>query len=110
MDTTLGVVLIVFGLLAWAGQTFSYLAPSAAQRIGLVEAEDEVEPVYWADIRGEALWDVFTLWTLPVAGVLLLLDHEAWPYFGLVAGGTYLYFAGRGILTRLEMQRRGFRI
>lgn len=62
------------------------------------------------DIRGEALWDFLTLWTLLAAGVLLILDNRAWAYFGLVGGGMYVYFAGRGILTRLEMQRRGFRI
>ncbi len=65
---------------------------------------------YWADIRGEALWDFLTLWTLVGAGVLLLLDHQAWPYFGLVGGSIYLYFGGRGILTRVEMQRSGFRV
>ena len=29
---------------------------------------------------------------------------------GLVGGGSYLYFAGRGIVVRLVMQRRGIRI
>ena len=69
-----------------------------------------VEPVYWADIGGEALWDLLTLWTLVAAAVLLLLDHNGWPCFGLWGGAVCLYSAGRGILTRLEMQRRGFRI
>lgn len=110
MDTFWAVALIVFGLLAWGGQTISWFAPRTAERLSLVEREDTVEPVYWADIRGEALWDLLTLWTLVAAGVLLLLDHRWWPYFGLLGGAVYLYFAGRGILSRLEMQRRGFRI
>ena len=50
------------------------------------------------------------MWTLVAAGVLLVVDHAAWPYFGLVGGGMYLYFAGRGIVTRRVMQRRGLRI
>jgi len=29
------------------------------------------------------------------AGVLLIVDSPAWPYFGLVGGGTYIHFAGR---------------
>jgi hypothetical protein len=33
-----------------------------------------------------------------------------WVYFGLVGGGTYLYFAGRGIVVRRVMQRRGIRV
>jgi hypothetical protein len=110
MDLTWAVVMILFGLLAWGGQTLARFVPETANRLGLVESEDAVEPLYWADIRGEALWDFLTLWTLPIAGILLAIGHDAWPYFGLVGGGVYVYFAGRGILTRLEMQRRGFRI
>lgn len=110
MEVAWGIVIVVLGLVAWGGQTISWLAPEAAVRWSLTEAEATVEPVYWADIRGEALWDLSTLWTLPVAGILLLLDIEAWSSFGLVGGGIYLYFAGRGILTRLELRRRGFRI
>lgn len=110
MEVAWGIVIVVLGLVAWGGQTISWLAPEAAVRWSLTEAEATVEPVYWADIRGEALWDLSTLWTLPVAGILLLLDIDAWSSFGLVGGGIYLYFAGRGILTRLELRRRGFRI
>ena len=110
MDVFWAVVLVVFGLLAWAGQTMARFAPGTAEKLNLVEREESVEPVYWSDIRGEALWDFLTLWTLVAAGVLLLIDHESWPYFGLIGGSIYVYFAGRGILTRLEMQRNGFRI
>ena len=110
METVWGVVLIVLGLLAWGGQTLSRFLPETATKLSLVEKRETVEAVYWADIRGEALWDFLTLWTLVVAGVLLLFDHQAWPYFGLVGGSIYFYFAGRGILTRVEMQRAGFRV
>ena len=50
------------------------------------------------------------MWTLPVAGVLLVLNNPVWVYFGLVGGGMYLYFAGRGIVVRRVMQRRGIRV
>lgn len=105
-----GIVIIVLGLVAWGGQTITLVAPGTAARWNLAEAEDTVEPVYWADIRGEALWDVCTLWTMLAAGILLVLELPAWTYFGLVGGGIYIYFAGRGLLTRLELKRRGFRI
>ena len=110
MGVIWGVIVVAFALLAWGGQVVSWLAPATAVRLTLMEAEDDVEPTYWADIRGEALWDTFTLWTMVVAGVLLIADSSAWPYFGLVGGGTYLYFSGRGIVTRLAMMRRGLRI
>ena len=110
MEVVWGVVLVVLGLMAWGGQTISLVDPTRAARWNLTEAEETVEPAYWADIRGETLWDFYTLWTLPVAGILLILDAASWTTFGLVGGGVYVYFAGRGILTRLELHRRGFRI
>jgi hypothetical protein len=110
MGVVWGIVVLVLSLLCWGGQTVSWFAPTKAAELTLTEAEGAVEPTYWADIRSEALWDFLTLWTLVVAGMLLILDSPAWAYFGLVGGGMYVYFAGRGVLTRLEMQRRGFRI
>jgi len=110
MGIVWGIVLIVLSLLGWGGQAISWIAPAAAARWSLTESEESVEPVYHADVRGEALWDTLSLWTLLVAGLLLIFDSPGWAYFGLIGGGMYLYFAGRGILTRLEMQRRGFRI
>lgn len=110
MTIALGVVLIAFGLLAWIGQAVSWIMPKRAADWSLTEHESAVDPVFYADIRGEAAWDSMSLWTLPVAGVLLLLGHSWWPYLGLVGGGTYLYFAGRGIAARRVMQRHGLRI
>ncbi len=110
MGVAWGIAVIVLSLLAWAGQTISWLAPSRAAQWSLTEAEESVEPVYHADIRGEAAWDTLSLWTLTVAGVLLVVDDPSWAYFGLVGGGMYAYFAGRGIFTRFAMQRLGYRI
>ena len=110
MNVIWGIVVVALSLLAWAGQTLSLLAPSTAVRWNLMEAEDDVEPTFWADIRAEALWDTLTLWVMVVAGVLLIADGAAWPYFGLVGGGMYLYFGGRGISARVTMTRRGLRV
>ncbi len=105
-----GVVVAVLALLAWGGQTVVAVAPRRGAAWGLAEAEAEVEPAFWADVRGEARWDAASLWTMVVAGVLLTAGRGAWAYFGLVGGGMFLYFAGRGIVTRAELQRRGLRI
>lgn len=110
MDIVWGIVLLVLGLLAWVGQSIVWLSPETGVRLGLAEAETDVDPVFWADIRGEAAWDAFVTWTLPAAGLLLLIGSSAWAYFGLVGGGTYLYFGGRGIFQRSSMRRRGMRI
>ncbi len=110
MNVLWGLVLIALGTLAWGGQTISWLAPGPAARLGLTEEEANVEPTFWADVRGEAAWDAFTLWPLIVAGVLLVADSSAWATWGLIGGGSYLYFAGRGIFARTAMLRRGLRI
>jgi hypothetical protein len=110
MQILWGIVVVVLSLLCWGGQTIVWFAPATGVRLTLSEAEDDVEPTYWADIRGEALWDFFTLWTMVVSGVLLIIDSPMWAYFGLVGGGMYVYFAGRGVFTRVAMQRHELRI
>lgn len=61
-------------------------------------------------MRGEAIWGALSLWTLPIAGILLIINNSLWTYFGLVGGGMYLYFAGRGVASQLTMQRHGIQI
>jgi len=110
MDIIWGILLIVFGLIAWGGQVLSALTPRIAEKLGLMEPEADVDPVFYADVRGEAKWDSLTLWTLPFAGILIILNSSIWIYFGLVGGSMYLYLAGRAIFTRLALKRKGVRI
>lgn len=109
MNVIWGVVLFIISSIAYFGQAISTFWPETAVRLGLTEAEADVDPTFYADVRGEAIWDTAVLWTLPVAGVLLLLNNPVWVYFGLAGGGMYLYFAGRGIVVRRVMQRSGVR-
>ena len=110
MNIIWGAILTIFSLLGWMGQAITALSPKVAVKLGLTEPESDVDSTFYVDVRGESVWDTMILWTLPVAGILLMLNNSLWAYFGLVGGGMYLYFAGRGILTRLAMQRRGIRI
>ena len=111
MNIIWGTILIIFTLiLCWLGQVINASLPTLAARLGLAESESDVDPTFFVDGRGEAAWDALSAWTLPVAGILLLLNSPWWPYFGLVGGGMYAYFAGRGLVVRLTMERRGIRI
>jgi len=110
MDIIWGILLIVFGLIAWGGQVLSALTPGIAEKLGLIEPKADVDPAFYADARGEARWDSITLWILPFAGMLIILNNPLWIYFGIVGGSMYLYFAGRAIFTRLELKRKGVRI
>ena len=104
------ITVIVVGAIAWLGQTISALSPPLAARLGVAESESDVDPVFWADVRSEAVWDAATLWTLPVSGVLFLVGQAGWTSLALIGGGIFLYFSGRGIAQRIAMGRRGIRL
>ena len=110
MNIVWGIILFIISSIAYFGQVISAFWPETAAKLGLTEPETDVDPTFYADVRGEAFWDTAILWTLPVAGVLLVLNSPVWAIFGLVGGGVYLYFAGRGIVVRRVMGRRGIRI
>jgi len=105
-----GFVVVALSVVCWGGQVISWFSPSTAVRLSLTESDDAVDSAFSADGQGEALWDTLTLWTMPVAGVLLIADNAAWTYFGLVGGAMYVYFAGRGLFTRITLRQRGVRI
>lgn len=105
-----GAILIIVAGFGYASQAITALWPAKAAQLGLTESKSSVDPTFHADIRGEAIWDTAILWTLPVAGVLLVMNNPAWAYFGLVGGGMYLYFAGRAFIVRRVMEGRDIRI
>ena len=110
MQLALGVVVLLLAVLCWVGQLISWFSPTRAARWSLTERQEDVEPTYWLDVRGEALWDLISLWPMVVVGWLLIVDRADWAYWGLVGGGMYIYFSGRGIITRIAMLRGGYRI
>ena len=110
MNIVWGIIVTIISLIGWLGQVITVLSPTVATKLGVTESEADVDPTFHADGLGEAFWDMATIWTLPVAGILLVVNNPLWIYFGLVGGGMYLYFAGRGIVVRWVMQRRGIRI
>ena len=110
VDLIWGVILISATLKCWIGQTIIAFSPKVASKIRIIEPESDVDPTFFAAMRGAAIWDVISLWTLPFAGILLLLNNSLWSYFGLTGGGMYLYFVGRGITSNLTMQRHRINI
>lgn len=98
MDTlqiVLGVLWLAVGGLLYAGQFISTVNFPLAQRLGLQEKSENVHPLISELERKAAAWDLFATWFLPVAGVLMLLDHVAWPAVCLVAGGISFDTGGR---------------
>jgi len=110
MNLIWGVILISVTLKCWIGQIIIAFSPKVAAKIRIIEPESDVDPTFFADMHGGAIWDAISLWTLPFAGILLITNNTSWAYFGLVGGGIYLNFVGRGIASRITMQRHGIRI
>ena len=105
----IGTTLMIITGIAWLGQVITTINPLLAYRLGVAESEKDVDPVVYADSRGEAIWDSLILWILPTAALLYILQHDLWREFALIGSGSYIYFAGRGITTRLLLKKRGIR-
>jgi len=105
MEIVWGVVLILLGGIAWFRQLICAFSPTLGIKWGLMEAPADTERALFIEGRGEAIWDALITWTLPLCGVLLMIGHPYWPYVGLIGGGSYLYFSGRVIATRIILQR-----
>jgi len=111
MSTFIGIAIVIAGLICWAGQTLSYLAPGFATRFGLLEQKEEMdETLYIIEAKALCLNDMLLTWTLPLSGVLLLLDNPFWPYLGLIGGGIYLYFSGLIVFSRIYLGHEGKKV
>jgi len=109
--TAIGFLALVVGLIAWIGQTLAFVAPSLAGRLGVLEPQEEIDStLYIMEARAEGLTDMLLTWTLPLSGLLMLLQHPLWPYLGLIGGGVFLYVAGLITLSRVYLKREGKRV
>ena len=117
--TVTGFVCVFFGLVCVVGQLVSAVNFRFAQNLGLQEKNETTDPLYRRLELNTARWDLVVLWTLPAAGILMLIDHSWWPYLALVAGGVSVDTAGReaakvvglakhGLKTGSEVEKRLF--
>jgi hypothetical protein len=110
MRIVLGVVCIVFGTFGWLGQMISAFNFPLAQKLGLQEKDDNTDEAFRHAELHSAKWDVYVLWTLILAGILMLLKDPWWPYVSLIAGGIYIDAAGREMAKFVSLKQSGVRI
>jgi hypothetical protein len=110
VQIALSLICILFGSLGWAGQVVSAIHYPLAQRLGLQEKSEGTDALYRIAELNTARWDVFVVWTLPLAGILMLLDHHWWPYAALIAGGIHLDAAGREAAKLVSLSKAGVRV
>ncbi len=106
MEPLWGVLLVITTLIAWLGQLASAFNPPTPAHLGMGEETERGDPGVEAEMQGEAIWGALSLWPLPLAGVLLVLDHHWWAHMALIGGALMLYFAGHGIVVRMTMRAR----
>ena len=102
-----GVVSLLVGLVGFGGQLTSIVDWPLAQKLGLQESDEHTEPLFRRLEKNTAMWDVFSWWTLPVAGILMLLESAWWPVAAIFAGGVYLDTAGRELAKLRALDREG---
>jgi len=110
MNLIWGIILVSATLKIWIGQIIISFFPKVAEKINIIEPKSGVDKTYYLDMRGSAIWDSISLWTLPLAGILLILNNNLWTYFGLIGGSMYLYFVGRAIASNLKLHRNEINI
>ncbi len=109
MRVALGVVLTALWLV-YAGQVLSVIDFRLAQRLGLQERPAHADPLSSHLELWTARFDTLWLWTLPAAGVLMLLDHSWWPYAAMVGGGAFIDAGGRELSKITALREQGVRI
>ncbi len=110
MRTTVGLICIVLGGIGWLGQLISAVCFERAQQWGLQEKSDHTDPLYRTAELNAARWDTLALWTIMVAGILIVFDHSFWPLFAMLAGGVSLDAGGREAAKYYSLTKHGVRV
>ena len=110
MHNTISWILVVIPGLLVTGQFISVINFPLAQKLGLQEKADASDPVKLRAELHTAYWDLLTLVWLPLAGILMLVEHPWWPYLALIGGAVYVDAGGREAAKMLSMRAEGIRI
>lgn len=102
-------IMCLLGWILYVGQLISVANFGLAQRLGLQESPDDADPLSSEVELWAARWDLLWLWTLPAAGVLMLMNHWLWPYAALIGGGAFVDAGGREAAKVLGLRGAGVR-
>lgn len=109
MRVLFGILCLIAGLL-YLGQLISVVDMSLARRLGLQESTDHTDPIFRHLELRTARWDLWVLWILPVAGILLQIDHWSWPYAAMIGGGAFVDTGGREAAKVRGLKGKGVRV
>lgn len=109
MQSILGWTLLIFPGALFLVQLISSINFPLAQKLGLQESADNADPLLLRAERYVAYWDLLSLIWLPVAGLLILLNHPYWPHLSLIGGAIYIDAAGREAAKNLSFRHQGIK-
>jgi len=94
----------------YLAQVISSVNFKLAQRLGIQEKPEVTDPLLQRSEQYTAYWDLVTLWWLPLAGVLMIINHEWWPIMSLIGGAIYLDTSGREAAKSISFRHEGIKI
>lgn len=110
MQEITGWIMLILGGTLYAAQVISTIDFRLAQRLGIQEDPDASDPLLQRAERYTAYWDLVTIVWLPLAGLLMILDHAWWPVVALIGGSIYFDTSGREAMKILSFRHEGVRI
>lgn len=110
MQEITGWIMLILGGILYAAQVISTIDFRLAQRLGIQENPDESDPLLQRAERYTAYWDLVTIGWLPLAGLLMIIDHAWWPIVALIGGSIYFDASGREAVKILSFRHEGIRV
>jgi len=110
VQVVIGWGLLIMGGALYLAQVISSVNFQFAQRLGIQEKAEVTDPLLQRSERYTAYWDLVTLGWLPLAGVLMIINHEWWPIMSLIGGAIYLDASGREAVKIISFRHEGIKI
>jgi hypothetical protein len=110
VQVIIGWSLLIFGGALYLAQVISSVNFKLAQRLGIQEKPEVTDPLLQRSERYTAYWDLVTLGWLPLAGVLMITNHDWWPIISLIGGAIYLDTSGREAAKSLSFRHEGIKV
>jgi len=107
MQAFIGWILITIGGILYIAQIISSINFDLAQRLGIQESTGYTDPLLQRSERYTAYWDLLTLLWLPLAGILMIFNHQLWPIMSLIGGAIYLDSSGREAVKNISFRHEG---
>ena len=110
MQEIIGWGLLIMGGALYLAQVISSVNFQLAQRLGIQEKPEFTDQIIQRSERYIAYWDLVTLGWLPLAGILMIINHEWWPIMSLIGGAIYLDASGREAAKNISFRHEGFKV